>query len=212
MSTTTQEHTRIMPGTAGTATTTTTAASTDGKSYTSSTSAGTHDTPSLHAPQPQAALASAGLAGGRRASGQAPSPGAAQTQAQGHAKTDSVAASASSVSSLERHAARYEQEIDRLRSPQLERQRAELTETKAKQLEHLSLGAKIERACARRMVGQDAEHRPISPTKAAHDAANVGATHKPAGGFSAAEKQGKGVGVDLEKALGLPVSEGRSAL
>ncbi|KAJ2896177.1 hypothetical protein MKZ38_005784 [Zalerion maritima] len=54
--------------------------------------------------------------------------------------------------------------LERMDNPKLSNQRVSLTEKKADDMKKLALGAKLDRALERRMVGQDAVMRPRGPS------------------------------------------------
>jgi hypothetical protein len=53
--------------------------------------------------------------------------------------------------------------LERMQDERLERQRFTMTSTKSEEVSKLALGAKVERALSRRMVGQDATFTPKKP-------------------------------------------------
>ncbi|KAL2261680.1 hypothetical protein VTK26DRAFT_3642 [Humicola hyalothermophila] len=54
--------------------------------------------------------------------------------------------------------------LERLKNPQLSRQRVQLNDDQLNHFAKLALGAKLDRALSRRMTGQDAVMRPRKPS------------------------------------------------
>ncbi|BFZ53911.1 hypothetical protein PYCC9005_000942 [Savitreella phatthalungensis] len=90
------------------------------------------------------------------------------------------ARSVGSVSSaLEKQAAMYEADMERLRVPALESQRKSLSEQQASEFATLAVCAKIERAYARRLSKQDADLPSLRPRQPSEKSIHTGSNSTP---------------------------------